>query len=96
MHVLSPKAVSVGTLVAELTETFNSRKGIATMWRKGSVSRSMDNALRRDAELIAPDEYCLPLWSSIRPRATLAKCPRQAGVDKKAAAIAFGYPRERS
>ena len=55
VHVLRAKAAPVGTFTAELTRPFDSRKGVARMWREACVSRLVNDAVRRDIELITPD-----------------------------------------
>src|SRR3954453_13602325 len=50
---------SARMFVVEVAQTLNSGKRVAKVWRKSRVGRPMDDALRRDAELITPDQDVL-------------------------------------
>jgi hypothetical protein len=55
LYVIGVEVTSVWMLIAESTHAQDPRKWIAGGWRKGRIGRLMDNALPRNAELVAPD-----------------------------------------
>jgi hypothetical protein len=54
-YVIGPKFTSIGCLAAESTHAMDPRVGIAWIWREGRIGRFMNDALRRDTELVAPN-----------------------------------------
>ena len=55
LHVIRIEVTSISMLVAELTHAQDPQKRIAEGRRKGGVGRLMDDPLRRNVELVAPD-----------------------------------------
>jgi hypothetical protein len=54
LHVIRPEA-PIRMFVVELTQAGEPRIWVARVWRKGCISRLMNDALRSDIELVAPD-----------------------------------------
>ena len=55
LHILSAEANSIRMFVAELTRSRVPRIWVARVWRKGRSSRLMNDALRRNIELVPSD-----------------------------------------
>ena len=55
LNVLRLVMIAVGTLVTKLTQAENARMRIAGMGNEGGLGRLVNDALRRDVELIAGD-----------------------------------------
>jgi hypothetical protein len=55
LYILRPEAISMGMFVAELTEAHDPRVWVAGVWGKRRIGRLMNDALRCNIELIAPD-----------------------------------------
>ena len=55
LNILRLVMIAVGTLVTKLTQTENARMRIAGMGNEGGLGRLVNDALRRDVELIAGD-----------------------------------------
>ena len=55
LNILRLVMIAVGTLVTKLTQADNARMRIAGMGNEGGLGRLVNDALRRDVELIAGD-----------------------------------------
>jgi hypothetical protein len=55
LHIIGPEATPIRMFVAELTQARDPRIRVARVWRKGRIGRLMNNALRSNIELVAPD-----------------------------------------
>jgi len=55
LHIIKVKAAPIRMLVAKLTHAQDPRIWIAGMWRKGRIGGRMNNPLRRNIVLVAPD-----------------------------------------
>ena len=55
LYVIAVEITSIWLLVAEPTHAQDTRKRIAGVWRKGRIRRLVDNPLRGNVKLVAPD-----------------------------------------
>jgi hypothetical protein len=58
-HVIGPEATPIWMFVAELTHARDPRIWVTRVWRKGRISWLMNDALRSNIELVAPDQNVL-------------------------------------
>jgi hypothetical protein len=55
LHILWPETISIRMFAAKLTQARDPRIWVARVWGKGRVGRLMNDALRSNIELVAPD-----------------------------------------
>jgi hypothetical protein len=55
LNIIGAIADPIGLLVAERTHAYGARQGIIGVWRKGRIRWLMNDALRGNIELVAPD-----------------------------------------
>src|SRR4029077_1296485 len=56
LHIIGPEATPIRMFVVELTHARDPRIWVAKGWSKSRISRLMNDTLRSNIELVAPDQ----------------------------------------